>query len=135
MSKLIALLLTIFCLQACNEKKIISRGLTPQEALSGFQLPDGFKIELVASEPMISDPVAMEVDENGNIYVVEMHGYPLDTTGSGVIKLLTDTNGDGAPDKSVFADHLVIANRYYEMEKRNIGCRCTRYFIFRRYQQ
>lgn len=72
-----------------------------------FQLPDGFKIEMVASEPMISDPVAMEVDENGNMYVLELHGYPLDTSGTGKIKLLTDTNGDGIPDKStLFADHL-----------------------------
>lgn len=43
---------------------------------------------------MVADPVAMEVDESGNIYVLEMHGYPLDKSGSGVVKLLTDTNGD-----------------------------------------
>ena len=62
---------------------------------------------MVASEPMISDPVAMEVDENGNMYVLELHGYPLDTSGTGKIKLLTDSNGDGLPDKSsLFADHL-----------------------------
>ena len=117
-SKLIALSFTIFCLQACNEKKTTAGGLTPQQALSSFQLADGLKIELVASEPMISDPVAMEVDESGNIYVVEMHGYPLDTTGSGVIKLLTDTNGDGAPDKSVvFADHLRLPTGIMKWKK------------------
>src|SRR5437762_14371141 len=99
--KLITLLFIIFCFNACKEKKIDNRSLRAQAALSTFQLPEGFKIELVASEPMVSDPVAMEVDESGNIYVVEMHGYPLDTAGSGVIKLLTDTNGDGMPDKSV----------------------------------
>src|SRR3954447_3103979 len=105
--KLIAYLFIILCLAACNKKKTTSGGLTPQQSLSTFQLPPGFKIELVASEPMISDPVAMEVDESGNIYVVEMHGYPLDTTGLSVIKLLTDKDGDGTPDKSVvFADHL-----------------------------
>jgi len=31
-----------------------------------FQVPEGFKIEIVASEPMIADPVAMDVDENGS---------------------------------------------------------------------
>jgi hypothetical protein len=67
---------------------------------------------------MISDPVAMEVDENGNIYVVEMHGYPLDTAGSGVIKLLTDTNGDGVPDKSVaFADRLRLPTGVMKWKK------------------
>ena len=108
--RLAALLLSAILLQSCKEKKTVTPGgLTPQESLAAFQLAKGFKIELVASEPMISDPVAMEVDENGNIYVVEMHGYPLDTAGSGIIKLLTDTNNDGAPDKAVvFADHLKL---------------------------
>jgi putative membrane-bound dehydrogenase-like protein len=97
-------------LSACkqeNKPAADNGGLSPQQALQTFQLPEGFKIELVASEPLISDPVAMELDELGNMYVVEMHGYPLDTSGSGVIKLLTDTNKDGMPDKStIFEDHL-----------------------------
>jgi putative membrane-bound dehydrogenase-like protein len=80
-----------------------------QKALDDFEIADGFKIELVASEPLISDPVAMEIDEDGHMYVVEMHGYPLDLAGSGKIKMLSDTDGDGYPDKSiVFADKLVL---------------------------
>jgi len=98
--------LLICFITACQTHKK-NNGLSPQEALASFKIADGFKIELVASEPMISDPVAMEADENGNIYVIEMHGYPMDTTGAGVVKLLTDTDHDGMPDKSVvFADHL-----------------------------
>ncbi|AYB29343.1 PVC-type heme-binding CxxCH protein [Chryseolinea soli] len=98
----------IFLLFSCNTDKTNS-GLSPQDALKTFTLADGFTIELVAAEPMIADPVAMDVDEHGNLYVAEMHGYPLDTHGSGVIKLLTDTNGDGFPDKStVYADSLVL---------------------------
>ena len=120
MKKSLTILLVISLFESCheNEKKTNNSGLTPQEALTTFRLPEGFKIELVASEPMISDPVAMEVDENGNIYVVEMHGYPLDTSGSGFIKLLTDTNGDGTPDKStVFADHLVLPTGIMKWKK------------------
>ena len=106
-TKFIACLLLTLCLLSCNQKKTTTGGLTPQQALSGFKLPEGFKIELVASEPMISDPVAIDVDEYGNLYVIELHGYPLDTAGLGKIKLLTDSDGDGIPDKStLFADHL-----------------------------
>ena len=110
-SNLVVYLLLV-CISACNNKTDTTKtpatgGLSPSQALTTFRLPEGFKIEMVASEPMIADPVAMDVDENGNIYVVELHGYPLDTSGLGKIKLLTDTNGDGIPDKStLFADHL-----------------------------
>lgn len=75
----------------------------------GFELVDGFNLTLVASEPLIADPVDMEIDEYGNLYVVEMPGYPLDTSGSGRIKKLTDSNGDGRMDSAtVFADGLTL---------------------------
>ncbi len=118
LKKSIALLLPLCLLLACIEKKKDDNGLSPQETLKSIQLPAGFTIELLASEPMISDPVAMEVDENGDIYVVEMPGYPEDTAGTGTIKLLTDTNGDGFPDKSVvFADHLKLPTGIMKWKK------------------
>ncbi len=81
----------------------------PEDALSTFQLEPGFKIELIAAEPLVSDPVDMEIDEYGRIYVVEMHGYPLDKSGAGQIKLLSDSDGDGQLDKStLFADSLTL---------------------------
>ena len=74
-----------------------------------FQLAEGFQIELIASEPLIADPVAMEVDEQGNVYVVEMPGYPLDVSGNGRIRLLRDTNKDGILDQStLFAEGFVL---------------------------
>lgn len=78
-------------------------------ALTSFQIPAGFQLELVASEPLVADPVDMEIDEDGRMMVVEMHGYPLDLSGSGVVRELIDTDEDGIPDKSiVFADGLVL---------------------------
>ena len=81
----------------------------PETALATFELAEGFRIDLVAAEPLVTDPVAMEVDEYGRLYVAEMPGYPLDTGGSGRIKRLEDTDGDGRPDRStVFADGLTL---------------------------
>ncbi|MDE2834603.1 MAG: HEAT repeat domain-containing protein [Bacteroidota bacterium] len=80
---------------------------SPEEALETFQLPSGFRIDLVAAEPLIADPVAMDIDEFGRIFVAEMPGYPLDAGGTGRIKLLRDTDGDGQPDAAtLFADGL-----------------------------
>ncbi len=90
----------------------------PEGALSTFEVEEGFKIELIASEPLIGDPVDMEIDESGRLYVVEMPGYPLDISGSGTVKLLTDTDGDGKMDKSTtFADNLVLPNSLMRWKK------------------
>jgi len=84
-------------------------GLSPEKAMESFVLHPDFKLELVAAEPLVEDPVAIEIDENGNMYVVEMPGYPLDTKGSGRVKLLRDTDGDGEADEStIFVDELVL---------------------------
>lgn len=74
----------------------------PELALSTFELKEGFDLQLVASEPLVADPIAMAFDENGRMYVIEMHGYP-ERRGEnlGRIRLLEDTNGDGRFDKSV----------------------------------
>ena len=81
----------------------------PQEALHTIKIEKGFRIELFANEPLLSSPVAMEFDENGRIFVVEMPGYPLDTRPTGRVVLLEDTDGDGRPDRrTVFADGLVF---------------------------
>ena len=82
---------------------------TPESAKSTFRIETGFRIELMTSEPDIASPVAMDIDEDGRWFVVEMPGYPLDTSPSGRIKLLEDTDGDGKPDTAtVFADQLVL---------------------------
>lgn len=94
---------------SCNRTDGTSGGVPPEEALATFEIAEGFQIELIASEPLVSDPVAMEIDEYGRMYVVEMHGYPLEKSGSGKIKLITDEDGDGKMDKSVtFAEGLVL---------------------------
>lgn len=83
--------------------------------LSGFRIAEGFKIELVACEPMVRAPVAMSFDEDGRLWVVEMSSFMNDLEGTGErapvnrIVILEDTDGDGVMDKStVFLDGLVL---------------------------
>ena len=55
----------------------------PSETLSRFRLDPGFRIELMASEPDIQSPIAMDIDERGRWFVLEMPGYPVDTRPTG----------------------------------------------------
>ena len=90
--------------------------LTPEEALKTFFMPPGYRVELVASEPLIQEPVALDWDTAGRLWAVEMPGFMADITGSnehdpiGRVVVLEDTNHDGRMDKrTVFADGLVLA--------------------------
>src|SRR6266581_2627994 len=78
------------------------------QALSTFRLKPGFRIELVAAEPLVVDPIALSFDENGRLYVLEMRDYPERRAEKlGRVRLLEDTDGDGRFDKStVFASEL-----------------------------
>ncbi len=89
--------------------------LSPQDSMKTFVLPRGFRVELVAAEPLVKDPVAMQFDGDGRLYVVEMSGYMMNPEGIGEtepvgsISVLEDTDGDGRMDKRrVFADKLVM---------------------------
>ena len=94
---------------SCQGNSNTNQSESAIKALSSFEIAPGFQIELVASEPMVADPVDMMIDEYGLMYVVEMPGYPLDKGGTGKIKLLTDNDGDGQMDNStVFADGLML---------------------------
>ncbi|QOV91290.1 c-type cytochrome [Humisphaera borealis] len=68
----------------------------------------GFKPELVAAEPLVFSPVAIDFDEDGRAYVCEMVDYPFESPQPlGRIAVLTDTNDDGVFDKrTVLADKL-----------------------------
>ena len=87
--------------------------LSPQDALKHFHLAPGFRIELVAAEPMIVNPVAIRFDEFNRLWVVEMTAYMPTADGKGEdartgrVSVLEDTNFDGRMDKAtVFLDEL-----------------------------
>lgn len=89
--------------------------LTPEQSIKTFKLPKGYHLELVASEPMIHEPVAVAWDGNARMYVAELNTYMQDVEGSDEhaqtsrVMLLEDTNNDGKMDKSsVFIDKMLL---------------------------
>ena len=57
--------------------------LSPREEMATFRVPKGFRVELVASEPDVVDPVAAAFNEDGRLFVAEMRGYPNGGVGTG----------------------------------------------------
>ncbi|MBI2422673.1 MAG: HEAT repeat domain-containing protein [Candidatus Hydrogenedentes bacterium] len=55
---------------------VFAQGYPPEEAAAKMTLPEGFRAELVAAEPMITQPVAMEFDDHGRLWVVQYQQYP-----------------------------------------------------------
>jgi len=92
--------------------------LTPAESLKAFAVADGFEMELVAVSPDIGQPMNMTFDERGRLWVTSTLEYPyavpLGQAGRDTIKILEDSNGDGAYDKiSLFAGGLNIPTGIY----------------------
>ena len=80
-----------------------------------YKIADGFDVQLVAREPLLEAPVAMDFDNKGRMWVVEMRGYMNNLSGTkedipnGRISILEDSDGDGVADHSkVFLDSLVL---------------------------
>ena len=99
--------------------------LSVGEALKSFTLPPGFRIEVVAAEPLVHDPVAMAFDARGRLWVAELGAYnaeivtelpiyleqgkPLPPRPVGRIVILEDTDGDGRMDKrTVYWDNMNV---------------------------
>jgi glucose/arabinose dehydrogenase len=89
--------------------------LSPQASIDKMHIEKGFEVKLVASEPLIVAPVAINFDKQGRIWVVQMNDYMPDTLGTGEEKptgkivILSDKDGDGVmDDRKVFLDSLVL---------------------------
>src|ERR1700710_142310 len=49
--------------------------LSPAQEMKTFHMAPGYQVQLVASEPLVVDPILAEFDGNGRLWVVEMQGY------------------------------------------------------------
>jgi putative membrane-bound dehydrogenase-like protein len=80
----------------------------PADALQTFSVAPGFRIEQVAAEPLVTDPVAVAFDDNARLFVAEMRGYSENKEERvSRITLLEDADGDGKFDKStIYAEGL-----------------------------
>ena len=101
--------------------------LSPEESMKQFELPEGYSLELVLSDPEIEEPVICVFDGNGRMFVAEMRTYMQDIDGStkfekvSRVSMHEDTNGDGKMDKhSVFIDNLLLPRILLPLDDRLI---------------
>ncbi len=95
-------------------KKFVETGLSPQEAIKQMSLPEGFRVDLIAAEPDVRQPIAMAIDERGRLWIVEAHSYPLrkpEGKGKDRILIFADEDGDGKFEtRKVFIEGLNLVS-------------------------
>ncbi len=98
--------------------------LSAEEELKTFVLPPGYHAQLVAKEPLVIDPIAIDFDADGRLWVLEMQGFMSEPSGANSrepindVVVLEDTDNDGVMDKrTVFADKLVLPRAIKVLDK------------------
>jgi len=104
-----------------------SIALSPEASVATMQLPGGYSIEPVLTEPDIAEPVMIAFDGNGRMYVAEMRTYMLDADATGEqepfsrVSRHEDTDGDGVYDRhTIFADKLLLPRILLPLDDRVI---------------
>ncbi|MDA7632658.1 c-type cytochrome [bacterium] len=96
--------------------------LSPQKGIEMMEFDENLKVELVASEPLIADPVYFDWSSDGRLWVAEMGDYPMGIDGKGgsggKVRTLRDADGDGIYDESVtFLEGLNFPNGLFPWGK------------------
>jgi len=98
--------------------------LSAEEELKTLVVPPGYRVELVAKEPLVIDPIAIDFDADGRLWVLEMPGFMSELGAANSrepindVVVLEDENGDGVMDKrTVFADKLVLPRAFKVLDK------------------
>jgi mono/diheme cytochrome c family protein len=102
----------------------VSVPLSPADAMQTFTMPPGYHLELVAAEPLIKDPILMEFDGDGRLWVVELPAFSINEKMENSFEpinslvILEDTNNDGKFDKrTVFMDKLIMPRAFKILDK------------------
>jgi putative membrane-bound dehydrogenase-like protein len=90
---------------------------TPAEqTVSQFYVPEGFRVDLVLSEPDLHQPIAFTFDERGRIWVAEAYSYPTKRApgeGEDKIVIFEDKDADGKFEtRKVFAEKLNLVSGF-----------------------
>lgn len=89
-------------------------GLEPEQAAARMMVPDGFSVDLIASEPRLTQPIAMCFDARGRLWVVEGHTYPTkapEGQGRDRVIILEDADANGSFEKkTTFIEGLNLAS-------------------------
>ena len=98
--------------------------LSAEEELKTIVVPPGYRIELVATEPLVIDPIAIDFDADGRLWVLEMPAFMSEPGAANSrepinsVVVLEDKNGDGVMDaRTVFADKLVLPRAFKVLER------------------
>ncbi len=104
-----------------------ARTYSPEESMGMIDLAPGYRLELVAAEPLIEEPATMAWDGDGKLYVAELNTYMQEIDGKNQhdpvcrVVLLEDTDNDGRMDKrSVFVEGLKLPRMIQPLDDRVI---------------
>jgi putative membrane-bound dehydrogenase-like protein len=83
-----------------NQTRDLQRPLDKDQALRSIRVPEGFRVEQLAAEPLIMDPINVAFGADGKVWVLEMPDYPNGGERSGRVICLEDKDRDGVLDSS-----------------------------------
>lgn len=97
-----------------NPVKAADTSQGASHTLEQMQVPRGFSVDLIASEPAVHQPMAFTFDAKGRLWVVEGHSYPQKRPeGEGLDRILifSDEDGDGSFEhRTVFCEGLNLVS-------------------------
>ncbi len=86
--------------------------LSPEDAVAAMTVPEDYEVNVFASEPMMTQPMAFCWDDRGRLWIAENRDYETRRTGfskfgDSRVSILEDTDRDGVADtKKVFLEGI-----------------------------